>query len=393
MKQTTATMARLPSPDTVTLLASRPSPTGSEDNNNPAASLQARGAHSRVPSRSPSAGGDSRAGGPRRETRRSGGQAAAAAAVTSVPLPGPVPHGGCTRNVLYYQNRFIVIDSAPAGGKPAAAASSPPTATPTTGARRVTSAVTPRAGGGASGRSGGQRRAAAAVAAAGGERAGDDRSKRKATNVAAASAGRQMASGVSATACGGYGVGGRGFGGGSVSGGGGGGGGGGSADAATGPAAVPSSPSSSAAVAVAVAADHNRARVTPATQKARSGGTRGGTVDMDACSVAAMDGRGIEIIVSDETGVSHHRPDTPSQLSGKRALLKRVGTLLLDNRMQGKENCQHLLTEHPEEYRVLKRVLNIIFVAVGMALLVSVFVVIVYTAVGEFFCVFLWGFS
>ena len=97
------------------------------------------------------------------------------------------------------------------------------------------------------------------------------------------------------------------------------------------------------------------------------------------------DGRGIEIIVSDETGVSH-RPDTrTSRASGKRALLKRVGTVLLDNRMRGKENCQRLLTEHPEEYRVLKRVLNIIFVTVGMALLVSVFVVIVYTAVGEWY--------
>nr|KAG5687572.1 hypothetical protein BaRGS_022876 [Batillaria attramentaria] len=112
-----------------------------------------------------------------------------------------------------------------------------------------------------------------------------------------------------------------------------------------------------------------------------SAGTR--RLEMDASSVS-MDGRGIEIIVSDETGVSHRPADKTRRLSGKRALLKKIGTVLIDNRMTGKENCEQLLTEHPEEYRVLKKVLNYMFVTVGVALLVSVFVVILYTCIGEF---------
>jgi hypothetical protein len=96
-----------------------------------------------------------------------------------------------------------------------------------------------------------------------------------------------------------------------------------------------------------------------------------------------VDGRGIEIIVSDEAGVAH-RPETPSnRLTARSAVLRKIGTVLLDNRLAGMENADHLLLEHPEEYRVLKKVLNIMFVTVGVALLVSVFVVIVYTSVGE----------
>lgn len=280
-----------------TIKPDKPSATGSDGNS---ASLpEGRGANSRA-----SSWQSSRTDGSWRRERQSAGSQ------TSV-LPGPVPHGKSTRNVVYYQNRFLVIDSTPAS------VDFP------TGAHRVTSAVTPNSGGGASG---------SAVQVAG---EADVRSKRKATNVAAVS-GRQMASTNSAAAC--------------------------NADAAAGAAAISTS-------------DHGRVVTSQRSKR---------ILEMDPCSVT-VDGRGIEIIVSDETGISH-RPDTPSRLSGKRALLKRVGTVLLDNRMTGKENFQNLLIEHPEEYRVLKRVLNIIFVTVGMALLVSVFVVIVYTAVGECLC-------
>ncbi|KAK7092060.1 hypothetical protein V1264_009666 [Littorina saxatilis] len=251
----------------------------------------------------------------------------AAAATTTSTLPGPVAHGRCTRKVVYYQNRFIVIDSAPAAAATAHTSSS---------ALHVTSGVHHGGGGGANGCAGSGCMPGAGAAAR-------DRWKKETGDVAPLCQQRETASSDQATRC--------------------------TVKAATG-------------ISAAAAADS-------AGRFDASGGVvvvRSSKHNMDA-PPATVDGRGIEIIVSDETGISH-RPDKPSRLlSGKRAAaLKRVGTVLLDNRMKGKENCQHLLMEHPEEYRVLKKVLNIIFVTVGMALLVSVFVVIIYTAVGEYCC-------
>ena len=91
-----------------------------------------------------------------------------------------------------------------------------------------------------------------------------------------------------------------------------------------------------------------------------------------------MDGRGIEIIVSDENDA---RVSTVH--SGKRAVFRRIWTILLDNRVAGRPDCERALRPHPEEYRVLKRVLNISFITIGVALLVSVVVVIIYTYVGK----------
>ncbi|KAH9508240.1 hypothetical protein Btru_050588, partial [Bulinus truncatus] len=89
-----------------------------------------------------------------------------------------------------------------------------------------------------------------------------------------------------------------------------------------------------------------------------------------------MDGRGIEIIVSDENDA---RVSTVN--SGKRAVLRRIWMILLDNRVAGRPDSERALRPHHEEYRVLKRVLNITFITIGVALLVSVFVVIIYTYV------------
>ncbi len=92
-----------------------------------------------------------------------------------------------------------------------------------------------------------------------------------------------------------------------------------------------------------------------------------------------VDGRCIEIIVSDEhdTRVSTVRP-------GKRAWLHRIWTLLLDNRVAGRPDRERALHPHPDDYRVLKRVLNIAFVTIGVALLIAVFVVIIYTYIGGY---------
>ncbi|XP_035827029.1 uncharacterized protein LOC101860832 isoform X1 [Aplysia californica] len=89
-----------------------------------------------------------------------------------------------------------------------------------------------------------------------------------------------------------------------------------------------------------------------------------------------MDGRGIEIIVSDENDAR-----VSTVRSGKRAVLRRIWTILLDNRVAGRPERERALRPHPEEYRVLKRVLNIVFITIGVALLISVFVVIIYTYV------------
>lgn len=93
----------------------------------------------------------------------------------------------------------------------------------------------------------------------------------------------------------------------------------------------------------------------------------------------AVDGRGIEIIVSDENDARVSTVQT-----GKRAVFRRIWMVLLDNRMAGRPDCEHALRPHPEEYQTLKRILNIVFVTVGVALLISVFVVIIYTYVGKY---------
>ncbi|KAK7465208.1 hypothetical protein BaRGS_00037612, partial [Batillaria attramentaria] len=292
------------------------SPTGSGDNS--AAFLDTRkGANSRASS-SPS----SRTGGSSTREKR-----------TVSALPGPVPHGNSMRNVVYYQNRFIVIDTTPA------------TVTARHGAHaanhhaasddHVTSAVNQGHVGGASGNGG----SALQVARAGRGKA-DDSSKQKAASDidgAACVSSHQMAALNTASNA---------------------------------PFAYIDG--------TAVIAPADDTVIQSRTGIRGSAGTR--RLEMDASSVS-MDGRGIEIIVSDETGVSHRPADKARRLSGKRALLKKIGTVLIDNRMTGKENCEQLLTEHPEEYRVLKKVLNYMFVTVGVALLVSVFVVILYTCI------------
>ena len=89
-------------------------------------------------------------------------------------------------------------------------------------------------------------------------------------------------------------------------------------------------------------------------------------------------GRGIEIVVSDEndTKVSTVKP-------AKKSILHRIWTVLLDDRVSGRPDIERGLHQNPEEYRILKKFLNISFITIGMALLIAVFVVIIYTGIGE----------
>ncbi|KAK6167749.1 hypothetical protein SNE40_021710 [Patella caerulea] len=100
-------------------------------------------------------------------------------------------------------------------------------------------------------------------------------------------------------------------------------------------------------------------------------------MEMDASSVT-MDARAIEIVITDEA-------DNSRRVNGAKqaSIWKRIGRVLIDNRMKGKPDCERVLRGHPEENIVLKRILNIIFIIIGVCLLVAVFIVIIYTAIGK----------
>lgn len=230
-------------------------------------------------------------------------------------LPRPVPRGSSFRNVLYYQNRFLVVDITPSNPS---LISGKCRLQPVSQTSVVDSAICHKGG------------SVFRPLAQASEAGADDKSYATAANDFDAASSHQMACTAAAAA---------------------------QIESAAG-----------------IAADDAiwRGKVGPRS------------LTMDTTPVT-MDGRAIEIMVSDETGVTHRPAESP-KVSRKRALLKRIGTALLDNRMKGRQNCEHLLTENPEEYRVLKKVLNIMFVTVGVALLLSVFVVIAYTTIGKFVC-------
>ncbi|KAK3087069.1 hypothetical protein FSP39_001216 [Pinctada imbricata] len=102
----------------------------------------------------------------------------------------------------------------------------------------------------------------------------------------------------------------------------------------------------------------------------RSSRTR--NFDMDASSVT-MDSRGIEIILTDPENSSKNI--TSSEYK-KKTWIKKLHRLLLDNRMKGKPPLEH--PGNQEEYRVLKKVLNITFLTVGIVLFVAVVVTVTY---------------
>ena len=100
-------------------------------------------------------------------------------------------------------------------------------------------------------------------------------------------------------------------------------------------------------------------------------------MEIDASSVTmGMDARGIDIIVTDPDNSSRNITDS---MGKKDTLLKRIQRLLIDNRMKGKPPIE----QSPDEYRVLKKVLNISFLTIGIVLFVAVVVVVIYAFIGE----------
>lgn len=92
-----------------------------------------------------------------------------------------------------------------------------------------------------------------------------------------------------------------------------------------------------------------------------------------------MDSAGIDIVVTDTDDTQHHVKKKPS-------ILKRFYKCLQDNRMKGNPNAEEILaSSNPQEYRLLKQVLNVSFLSIGIALLVAVVIVIIYSLIGKLF--------
>lgn len=106
----------------------------------------------------------------------------------------------------------------------------------------------------------------------------------------------------------------------------------------------------------------------------RVGGNRK-NMEMDASSVT-MDARGIEIILTDPENSS--RPIATEESKRKNTWLKKINRVLLDNRVKGRDSEIILHRDNPEDNKVLKKVLNFIFLAIGAMLFLSVLICVIY---------------
>ena len=102
-------------------------------------------------------------------------------------------------------------------------------------------------------------------------------------------------------------------------------------------------------------------------------------------SRSTMDSRGIDIVITDtEDGSQRHELK-------RYTIWKKIYRVLQDNRMKGKSDAEQILAVgSPQDYHILKKVLNIVFLTVGIALLVAVIIVIVYTYIGRYPCLFVY---
>lgn len=90
-----------------------------------------------------------------------------------------------------------------------------------------------------------------------------------------------------------------------------------------------------------------------------------------------MDSAGIDIVVTDTENKQHRVK--------KKSIFARFFMCLQDNRMKGNPNAAEILaSSNPQEYRILKKVLNTTFLSIGIALLIAVIIVIIYSSIGKF---------
>ncbi|XP_064608882.1 uncharacterized protein LOC135473034 isoform X2 [Liolophura sinensis] len=110
----------------------------------------------------------------------------------------------------------------------------------------------------------------------------------------------------------------------------------------------------------------------------------GGKMEMDASSVTMVP-RGIEVVIDDGEGGSPRRMHTGiAPPRENNSILKKIWSILQDNRMKGRDDWEAVLNStRPEDHRVLKKILNIIFLTIGVSLLLSVIIVVIYATVVE----------
>lgn len=97
---------------------------------------------------------------------------------------------------------------------------------------------------------------------------------------------------------------------------------------------------------------------------------------------SVMDARGIDIILTDPDNSSKQIRNMDSfnaeDSKGKTSIWRKINRVLMDDRVKASNGQIVLENRHPEEYRILKKVLNILFLTVGITLFVSVIIVVIY---------------
>ncbi|XP_071141669.1 TRAF3-interacting protein 1-like [Mytilus edulis] len=104
-------------------------------------------------------------------------------------------------------------------------------------------------------------------------------------------------------------------------------------------------------------------------------------IEMDATSVT-MDARGIDIILTDPDNSSKQIKNMDSfntdEAKERNTIWRKINRVLLDDRVKASNGQIVLENRNPEEYRILKKVLNILFLTIGITLFVSVIIVVIY---------------
>lgn len=110
-------------------------------------------------------------------------------------------------------------------------------------------------------------------------------------------------------------------------------------------------------------------------------------IEMDASSVT-MDARGIDIILTDPENSSKQIKNMDSfntnESKKRKTIWRKIHGVLLDDRVKASNGQIILENRHPEEYRILKKVLNILFLTIGVTLFVSVIIVVIYAFIGKY---------
>jgi len=131
---------------------------------------------------------------------------------------------------------------------------------------------------------------------------------------------------------------------------------------------------------------NNALQVTPSgvpvscveTRRNHSGNDTSRTRIASPSSKMSTPTHGIDIVVTDTEEAGSGTEDE--------SCIKKFYKCLQDNRMKGVPNAEEILaSSNPQDYKVLKKVLNISFLTIGIALLIAVVIVILYSTIGKIY--------